>query len=58
MLAAIAKVHRKIAATEGGVRCSVQLSVLTGSTKSSSLTVLSDSNILEGSFFLMTVRLV
>lgn len=48
---AIAKIHRKIAVTESGVRCSVQRSVLTGSMKSGSLTVLSDSNILEGSFF-------
>lgn len=58
MILAIAKVRRKIAVTEGGVRCSVQLSVLTGSTKPSSLTVLSDLNILEGSFFLMIVWLV
>jgi len=37
MVLAIAKVHRKTAVTEGGVRCSVQLSVLTSIMKSSSL---------------------
>lgn len=51
MVLAITKVHRKIAVTECGVRCSVQLSVLTGCMKNSSLTVLRDLNILEGSFF-------
>lgn len=55
---AIAEVHRKIAVTESAVRCSVQLSALTGGTNSSSLIVLSNTNILEGSFYVMPVRLV
>lgn len=56
VILAIAKVSRKIAAAESAQSCSVQLSALTGSTDSSSLIVLSDTNILEGSLYLMTVR--
>lgn len=57
MVLAITKAHRKIAVTEGGIRCFVQLSVLTGQHEKQQLNSF-NLNILEGSFFLMTVRLV
>lgn len=57
MVLAITKARRKIAVTEGGIRCFVQLSVLTGQHEKQQLNSF-NLNILEGSFFLMTVRLV